>query len=237
MIIFLMSFWLLVVIVKNTFKSKPAQSPRKLIIKKKRRFETKFQAHFAIQYLSDSKSISYSMARQHSWNNKYNNVDQNNVFVINVSSLVEVSESQVVYSSGIHIWNINWPKSQRGFISTIGFIDSSTDILLMSPYLQRPWLLNPFVYGWDLISNKLTSSWDSYPPAINDIGRFKFKTAANSFQMCLDLDHGTLSFLVDGKFLGFAYDNLINKTLKPVIISSAKAKIQMRYRGNFNGRF
>ena len=55
--------------------------------------------------------------------------------------------------------------------------------------------------------------------------------------MCLDLDHGTLSFLVDGKFLGFAYDNLINKTLKPVIISSAKAKIEMRYRGNFNGRF
>ena len=123
MIIFLMSFWLFVVIVKNTFKSKQAKSPRKLIIKNK------------------------------------------------------------------------------------------------------------------LISNKLTSSWDSYPPAINDIGRFKFKTAANSFQMCLDLDHGTLSFLVDGKFLGFAYDNLINKTLKPVIISSAKAKIQMRYRGNFNGRF
>ena len=104
----------------------------------------------------------------------------------------------MVYSSGIHIWDINWPKSQRGFISTIGFMDSSTNILLMSPYLQRPWLLNPFVYGLDLISNKLTSSWDSYPTAINDIGRFNFKIAANSFQMCLDIDQGTIFFLVDG---------------------------------------
>ena len=52
------------------------------------------------------------MARQHSWNNKYNNVDQNNVFVIYVSSLVEVSVSHMVYSSGIHIWDINWLKSQ-----------------------------------------------------------------------------------------------------------------------------
>ena len=59
-----MSFWLFVVIVKNTFKSKQAEvkSPRRLTINKKRRFETKFQAHFAIQYLADSKSISYSMA-------------------------------------------------------------------------------------------------------------------------------------------------------------------------------
>ena len=55
--------------------------------------------------------------------------------------------------------------------------------------------------------------------------------------MCLDMDHGTLSFIVDGKFLGFAYDILINKTFKPVIISSAIAKIQMRYRGNLNGGF
>ena len=88
MIILLMSFWLFVAIVKNTLKSKQAKvkSPRKITINKKRRSETKFQAFFAIQYLADSKSISYSMASQHSWNNKKNNVDENTVFMINVSS-------------------------------------------------------------------------------------------------------------------------------------------------------
>ena len=54
------------------------------------------------------------MARQHSWNNKYNNVDQNNVFVIYVSSLVEVSVSHMVYSSGIHIWDINGLNHSEG---------------------------------------------------------------------------------------------------------------------------
>ena len=54
--------------------------------------------------------------------------------MINVSSLEEVSESQMVYSSGIHIWDINWQESQRGFISTIGFMDSSTNTLLVHIY-------------------------------------------------------------------------------------------------------
>ena len=59
MIILLMSFWLL--IVKKILKSKQAKvkSPRKITINKKRRFETKFQAYFAIQYLADSKKKSY----------------------------------------------------------------------------------------------------------------------------------------------------------------------------------
>ena len=46
--------------MKNTLKSKQAKlkSPKKITINKKRRFETKFQAYFAIQNLADSKKIS-----------------------------------------------------------------------------------------------------------------------------------------------------------------------------------
>jgi SPRY domain-containing SOCS box protein 1/4 len=53
---------------------------------------------------------------------------------------------------------------------------------------------------------------------------------SDQFQMCLDMEEGTLSFLADGQYLGVAFRGLKGKKLFPIVSAVwGHCEITMRY--------
>ncbi|CAF1479245.1 unnamed protein product, partial [Didymodactylos carnosus] len=158
------------------------------------------------------------------------------------------------FNTGIHVWELEWNTRQRGTHAVVGV--GTIKASLHCPGYQALVGRNEESWGWDLGRNKLyhkgvnsvypsttsaaqTNSSSLDADALNNNGQ-TYPTTLKSdesfvvpdkFLVVLDMDDGTLSYIVEGQYLGVAFNDLKDKgTLYPMVSSVwGHCEITMRY--------
>lgn len=95
-------------------------------------------------------------------------------------------------------------------------------------------------WGWDLGRNKLyhdvkNNPGVTYPSLLNSDENF---VVPDSFLVVLDMDEGTLSFVVDGQYLGVAFRGLKGRKLYPIVSAVwGHCEITMKYLGGLDRKY
>lgn len=150
-----------------------------------------------------------------------------------VAQSTDCIRGRVGYTRGLHVWKIHWPARQRGTHAVVGVATSEAPLhsvgytALVGSDCES--------WGWDLGRNRLYhdsknrshSSLPSYPCFLEPEESF---TLPDSLLVILDMDEGTLSFMVDGQYLGVAFRGLKGKKLYPVVSAVwGHCEITMKY--------
>ncbi|CAM9547114.1 unnamed protein product [Lampetra planeri] len=142
----------------------------------------------------------------------------------------DAARGRTAYRRGVHTWEITWPTEQRGTHAAVGVATSdapleATGYVALVGRGRESW-------GWDLGRCK------AYHDAVDCPGRPypAHLLPCESFHvpervvMVLDMEEGTLSFVVDGEYLGVAFSGLRGKTLYPAVSAVwGNCEIKMRY--------
>uniref|UniRef100_H3D0I3 SplA/ryanodine receptor domain and SOCS box containing 4a n=1 Tax=Tetraodon nigroviridis TaxID=99883 RepID=H3D0I3_TETNG len=150
-----------------------------------------------------------------------------------VAQSTDCIRGRVGYTRGLHVWKIHWPARQRGTHAVVGVATSEAPLhsvgytALVGSDCES--------WGWDLgrhrlyhdSKNRAHSSLSSYPSFLEPEDSF---TLPDSLLVILDMDEGTLSFMVDGQYLGVAFRGLKGKKLYPVVSAVwGHCEISMKY--------
>ncbi|XP_021445458.1 SPRY domain-containing SOCS box protein 4 [Oncorhynchus mykiss] len=150
-----------------------------------------------------------------------------------VAQSTDCIRGQVGYTRGLHVWRINWPVRQRGTHAVVGV--ATADAPLHSVGYMALVGSDSESWGWDLGRNRLyhdsknraQASLPSYPCFLEPEEAFVLPDA---LLVVLDMDEGTLSFTVDGQYLGVAFRGLKGKKLYPIVSAVwGHCEISMRY--------
>ncbi|XP_051900492.1 SPRY domain-containing SOCS box protein 4-like [Pristis pectinata] len=115
---------------------------------------------------------------------------------------------------GLHVWRVSWPVGQRGSHAAVG-VGTSRARLQAPGYRTLLGGEDGESWAWGLVDNRLYhagKALHSYPDV--SVGPFP---VPESVVVILDSDEGTLSFMVDGRYLGVAFQGLKDKTLYPMV--------------------
>ncbi|XP_034742808.1 SPRY domain-containing SOCS box protein 4-like [Etheostoma cragini] len=137
-----------------------------------------------------------------------------------VAQSTDCIRGRVGYTRGLHVWKIHWPSRQRGTHAVVGV--ATSDAALHSVGYTALVGSDCESWGWDLGRNRLYhnsknrahSTLPTYPCFLEPEESF---TLPDSLLVILDMDEGTLSFMVDGQYLGVAFRGLKGKKLYPVV--------------------
>lgn len=209
-----------------------------------------------------------TLAREQQFDYGWNHEDRSmNIFVKQndpctfhrhpVAQSTDAVRSKKGFSTGIHIWEIEWNMRQRGTHAVVGV--GTLNAPLHCPGYQALVGMTEDSWGWDIGRNRLyhkgltsiyaatvttnttnnclTSTVADPADALNNNGIvYSNKTddcfyVPDKFFVILDMDEGTLAYIVDGQYLGVAFDNLKDKgTLYPMVSSVwGHCEITMRY--------
>lgn len=150
-----------------------------------------------------------------------------------VAQSTDCIRGRVGYTRGLHVWKIHWPARQRGTHAVVGVATSEAPLhsvgytALVGSDCES--------WGWDLGRNRLYhdsknrahSSLPSYPAFLEPEESF---TLPDYLLVILDMDEGTLSFMVDGQYLGVAFRGLKGKKLYPIVSAVwGHCEISMKY--------
>ncbi|KAF2368396.1 SPRY domain [Trinorchestia longiramus] len=150
-----------------------------------------------------------------------------------VAQSTDCIRSRTGYTRGIHYWEMTWSTRQRGTHAVVGV--ATPEAPLHSVGYQSLVGSNDQSWGWDLGRNKLHhnskagNSGVTYPKLLNCDETF---AVPDKFIIILDMEEGTLSFMVDGQYLGVAFRGLRGKRLH-LIVSAVwgHCEITLRYLG------
>lgn len=180
-------------------------------------------------------------ALEHSWNPvdcSFNlTLKAEDPFTVRRRQVVQCTDSirgKVGYSSGVHAFSVTWPTTERGSHAVIGVSTRSAPIHAMGYRSLVGSGLNS--WGWDLGRSRACHSSDSdsrrYPEGVG--GSY---LVPDSFHMILDMDAGSLSFSVDGCYLGPAFKGLraAGEPLYPTISTVwGNAEVTLLYLGGLD---
>ncbi|XP_024130091.2 SPRY domain-containing SOCS box protein 4 isoform X1 [Oryzias melastigma] len=150
-----------------------------------------------------------------------------------VAQSTDCIRGRVGYTRGLHVWKIHWPARQRGTHAVVGV--ATAEAPLHSVGYTALVGADSESWGWDLGRNRLYhdsknrahSSLPSYPCFLEPEETF---ILPDSLLVILDMDEGTLSFMVDGQYLGVAFRGLKGKKLYPIVSAVwGHCEISMRY--------
>ncbi|XP_037627970.1 SPRY domain-containing SOCS box protein 1 [Sebastes umbrosus] len=174
---------------------------------------------------------------QHSWNNDDRSL---NIFVKDDNKLVfhrhpvaqstDAIRGHVGYTRGLHVWEISWAMRQRGTHAVVGV--ATTDAALHSVGYTALVGSNAESWGWDLCRSKLyhdgkNHPGKTYPAFLEPDDTF---IIPDSLLVVLDMDEGTLGYIVDGHYLGVAFRGLKGRKLYPVVSAVwGHCEIRIRY--------
>ena len=141
------------------------------------------------------------------------------------------------YTRGLHVWQMHWSTRQRGTHAVVGV--ATKDAPLHCVGYQSLVGNNDQSWGWDLGRNKLyhdlknnPGGGKTYPAILNSDESF---VVPDTFLVCLDMDEGTLSYIVDGQYLGVAFRGLKGKKLYPIVSAVwGHCEISMVYLGGLD---
>lgn len=134
------------------------------------------------------------------------------------------------YTRGLHVWEITWQAQQRGTHAVIGM--ATKQATLHCNGYQSLVGADKESWGWDLGRNKLYHDYKNEPsvsyPA--HLGPDETFLVPDKFLLVLDMDEGTMSFVVDGQYLGVAFRGLKGKELYPIVSAVwGHCEITLRY--------
>ncbi|KAF3699197.1 SPRY domain-containing SOCS box protein 4 [Channa argus] len=150
-----------------------------------------------------------------------------------VAQSTDCIRGRVGYTRGLHVWKIHWPARQRGTHAVVGVATSEAP--LHSVGYTALVGSDSESWGWDLGRNRLYhdsknrahNTLPFYPCFLEPEETF---TLPDSLLVILDMDEGTLSFMVDGQYLGVAFRGLKGKKLYPIVSAVwGHCEISMKY--------
>lgn len=142
---------------------------------------------------------------------------------------------KVGFTKGLHVWEVNWSTRQRGTHAVVGV--ATLEAPLHSVGYHSLVGSTDQSWGWDLGRNKLyhdskTGTGITYPAILKPDETF---LVPDKFMVALDMDEGTLSFIVDGQYLGVAFRGLKGKKLYPIVSAVwGHCEISMKYIGGLD---
>lgn len=200
------------------------------------------QAPHRVDYLLDLQPVDRTEWEEHSWNPDDRSL---NVFIKEddpstlhrhpVAQSTDCARGVKGYKSGIHAWEVKWNIRQRGTHAVIGFAEITAPIHAYGYSSVVGSTADS--WGWDINKKRLyhadsnNNSSDPYPFK-DDVEDKEDLQVPESFKMVLDMDAGTLAFVVDGQYLGVAFHGLKGKTLHPIVnVVWGHAEVTCRYLG------
>ena len=195
-----------------------------------------------VDYLLDLQPVDKQTREEHSWNPNDRSL---NVFIKEddpttihrhpVAQSTDCARGRRGYSGGIHAWEFQWNTRQRGTHAVVGVAEITAPIHAYG--YSSVVGSSPDSWGWDINKKKLyhadsnNNSTNPYPFKDN-VDEKEDITVPESFKMILDMDAGTLAFVVDGEYLGVAFQGLKGKTLYPIVnVVWGHAEVTCRYLG------
>jgi len=153
-----------------------------------------------------------------------------------VSQSTDGVRAKVGYSEGLHVFQVTWPVRQRGTHPMVG-------VATLQAQVQEDGYCclvgsNNNSWGWDLGRKKaLHTGGDSslvqaklFPPSLTHHHQW---TVPDSFYMVLDMDRGSLAWVVGHQYLGESHTGLAGLTLYPIVSSVwGHCEVSMRYLGS-----
>ncbi|XP_008553519.1 protein gustavus isoform X1 [Microplitis demolitor] len=152
-----------------------------------------------------------------------------------VAQSTDCIRGKVGYTKGMHVWEVHWSTRQRGTHAVVGV--ATAEAPLHSVGYQSLVGNNALSWGWDLTRNRLyhdskNSQGDVYPSLLKPDETF---VVPDKFLVVLDMDEGTLAFVVDGQYLGVAFRNLKGRKLYPIVSAVwGHCEITMKYIGGLD---
>lgn len=193
-----------------------------------------------LDLLLDMPPAPYELQLRHAWNADDRSL---NIFIKDddkltfhrhpVAQSTDCIRGRVGYTRGLHVWRIHWPSRQRGTHAVVGV--ATAEAPLHSVGYTSLVGSDSESWGWDLGRNKLyhnsknrpASSSPTYPSFLEPEEAF---VLPDTLVVVLDMDEGTLSFMVDGQYLGVAFRGLKGKKLYPIVSAVwGHCEITMRY--------
>jgi len=152
-----------------------------------------------------------------------------------VAQSTDCIRAKVGYERGLHLFEITWSTRQRGTHAVVGV--STAEAPIHSVGYQSLVGNNEHSWGWDLGRNKVyhnskVNPGVTYPPNLKTDETF---VVPDKFLVMLDMDDGSLGFVVDGKYLGPAFRGLRGKKLYLMVSAVwGHCEITMRYLGGLD---
>ncbi|KAG8289711.1 SPRY domain-containing SOCS box protein 4 [Homalodisca vitripennis] len=125
-------------------------------------------------------------------------------------------------TEGLYIWEMDWPSETRGSHAVVGV---ATKGGLMYPVKRKADSEDPAhrSWGWDLVTTKLMVDGFVHDGSDNKCYPLQqgssLYVVPDKFHVVLDMSNGTLSFIVDGKWLGTALSGITGHCLYPIVTS------------------
>ncbi|XP_044014625.1 uncharacterized protein LOC122856807 isoform X4 [Aphidius gifuensis] len=152
-----------------------------------------------------------------------------------VAQSTDCIRGKIGYTKGLHVWEVQWSTRQRGTHAVVGV--ATAEAPLHSVGYQSLVGNNGLSWGWDLGRNKLyhdskSNTGATYPALLKPDETF---VVPDKFLVVLDMDEGTLAFVVDGQYLGVAFRGLKGRKLHPIVSAVwGHCEITMRYVGGLD---
>jgi len=195
-----------------------------------------------LEMLLDMPAASRETQTKHAWNAEDRSL---NIFVKEddkltfhrhpVAQSTDCIRSKIGYERGLHVVELSWSTRQRGTHAVVGV--ATADAPLHSVGYQSLIGNNEHSWGWDLTRNKIyhdskNQTGETYPRGLSAEESF---VVPDKFQIVLDMDEGTLSYVVDGQYLGVAHRGLRGHKLF-LIVSAVwgHCEITMKYIGGLD---
>ena len=201
-----------------------------------------FQKPSRLDMLLDMPMPSKEVKETHDWNaddrslNIFVKEDDSTTFHRHpVAQSTDCIRGRTGYTRGLHVWEIHWSTRQRGTHAVVGV--ATKDAPLHCVGYQSLVGSSAESWGWDLGRNKLyhdvkNNPGQTYPSILNSDENF---VVPDKFLVVLDMDEGTLSFVVDGQYLGVAFRGLKGKKLYPIVSAVwGHCEITMKYMGGLD---
>ncbi|XP_030758589.1 protein gustavus isoform X2 [Sitophilus oryzae] len=152
-----------------------------------------------------------------------------------VAQSTDCIRGKVGFTKGMHCWEVCWSTRQRGTHAVVGV--ATAEAPLHSVGYQSLVGSTDNSWGWDLGRNKLYHDSKNQPGVLYPALLKPDETfiVPDKFLVVLDMDEGTLSFVVDGQYLGVAFRGLKGKKLYPIVSAVwGHCEITMRYIGGLD---
>lgn len=224
--------------VKSVSRDVPA--PFKPIIP--RELAADFTRPARLDMLLDMPQAARGTQEKYSWNSDDRSL---NIFVKEddkltfhrhpVAQSTDCIRGRAGFTKGLHVWEVNWSTRQRGTHAVVGVATSEAP--LHSVGYQSLVGSSDQSWGWDLGRNKLYHDIKNcpnvtYPAILKPDEAF---LVPDKFLCALDMDEGTLSYIVDGQYLGVAFRGLKGKKLYPIVSAVwGHCEITMKYIGGLD---
>lgn len=195
-----------------------------------------------LEMLLDMPAVSRETMTKHSWNPEDRSL---NIFVKEddkltfhrhpVAQSTDCIRAKVGYERGLHVFELCWSSRQRGTHAVVGM--ATIDAPLHSVGYQSLIGNNEHSWGWDLGRNKIyhdnkNQAGETYPRALVNEESF---VVPDKFLIVLDMDEGTLAYVVEGQYLGVAHRGLRGKKLYPIVSAVwGHCEITMKYLGGLD---